>query len=84
MNGYSYKEQVLPKLSTQLCREEDLGGGVDIIVTEISYDDLINEGALATFEHASSLFRSGGAKTIPAWLSPIAICSLRIYAMLVV
>lgn len=58
LNGYADRIRVIPKRSTDLDREVDLAGGADVIVAEIFSDDLINEGALATLEHAAALGRA--------------------------
>jgi protein-L-isoaspartate O-methyltransferase len=65
-NGYAETIRVLAKRSTELDREADLGGGVDVVVAEIFSDDLLVEGALATFQHAAAALTRAGARIIPA------------------
>jgi type II protein arginine methyltransferase len=64
-NGYSGQVRVIPRKSTELDREADLGGGADLIVSEIFSDDLLIEGALPSFDHARRELASPGAQYIP-------------------
>src|SRR3569623_403454 len=65
-NGWAGTVRVIPKRSTELDREIDLGGGADVIVAEIFSNDLINEGALPSLEHAAAALGRPGARIIPA------------------
>jgi len=65
-NGYADRVRVITKHSTSLDVQDDLGGPVDILVSEIISDDLISEGTLPVIEHAARHLVKPGAKIIPA------------------
>ena len=65
-NGYADRVRVIVKHSTLLDVQHDLGGPVDILVSEIISDDLISEGTLPVIEHAARHLVKPGAKIIPA------------------
>jgi 2-polyprenyl-3-methyl-5-hydroxy-6-metoxy-1,4-benzoquinol methylase len=51
-NGFSDQIQVLPRHSNQLDADKDLGGRVDLIVSEIVSNDMLGQRVLATMDHA--------------------------------
>lgn len=65
-NGYADRVRVIEKHSTSLDVTDDLGGPVDILVSEIISDNLISEGTLPVIEHAARHLVKPGAKIIPA------------------
>lgn len=64
-NGYADRVSVVAGRSTDLDPAE-LGGPADVVVAETFSDDLVNEGALATFEHAVTTLARPSAQVIPA------------------
>jgi protein arginine N-methyltransferase 7 len=66
LNGYSDRIQVLAKHSNKIDVEADLGGRVDLIVSEIVSNNLLGEGVLGTMEHAVGNLLKPGGKVIPA------------------
>jgi hypothetical protein len=65
-NGFSDRIQVLAKHSGKLDAEADLGGRVDVIVSEIVSSDLLGEDVLATMGHAVEKLLKPGGRVIPA------------------
>ena len=65
-NGFADRIKVLPKLSRELDAERDLGGGVDLIVSEIVSNELLDEAVLLTMEHAIAHLLKPGGQVIPA------------------
>ncbi len=65
-NGYSDRVHVLAKRSDNIDADADLGGKVDIIVSEIVSNNLLSEGVLATMEHAVANFLKPGGRVIPS------------------
>lgn len=65
-NGHADRVRVINKHSTALDVHADLGGPVDILVSEIISDNLISEGALPVIEHAALALVKPGATIIPA------------------
>jgi predicted nicotinamide N-methyase len=65
-NGFGDRIRVLNKHSTALDVTADLGGPVDVLVSEIVSNDLLSEGALPVMEHAArcGLLKPGG-KCVP-------------------
>jgi predicted nicotinamide N-methyase len=61
-NGFADRIRVVGKHSTALEVEGDLGGPVDVLVSEIVSNDLLSEGALPVMEHVreAGLLRPGG------------------------
>jgi predicted nicotinamide N-methyase len=61
-NGFAGRIRVLDKHSTALDVAVDLGGPVDVLVSEIVSNDLLSEGALPVMEHAAraGLVKPGG------------------------
>jgi predicted nicotinamide N-methyase len=61
-NGFGDRIRVVGKHSTSLEVEGDLGGPVDVLVSEIVSNDLLSEGALPVMEHVreAGLLRPGG------------------------
>lgn len=58
--------RVIGKHSNELSSEADLGGAVDVIVTEIFSENLIGEGVLPTMRDAIGRLGMPGAAVIPA------------------
>jgi type II protein arginine methyltransferase len=65
-NGLSDRIAVIPRKSTELDRDADLGGGADLVVSEIFSDDLFCEAALPSFDHARRELIAPGARFIPS------------------
>lgn len=65
-NGFTNNFHILNKHSTELDRQGDLNGGVDVIVAEVFGSGLLTEGALQTFHHAANHLARGRAQIIPA------------------
>jgi len=61
-NGFADRVRVITKHSTALDIEADLGGPVDVLLSEIVSNDLLSEGALPVMEHAATahLLKPGG------------------------
>ncbi len=64
-NGFSDRIRVLSRHSDKLDVNADLGGRVDVIVSEIASNDLLGEGVLATMEHAVQHFLKPDGRVIP-------------------
>lgn len=64
-NGLADRITVLAKPSMQLERERDLGGGVDLVVSEVFSQDVIGEGVLQTLAHARANLCLPGARFLP-------------------
>lgn len=64
-NGYSDRVHLLAKRSDKIDVDADLGGKVDIIVSEIVSNNLLSEGVLATMEHAVTNFLKPSGRVIP-------------------
>ena len=65
-NGYGDRVRVIAKHSDQLDAEADLGGRVDVIVSEILSNNLLGENILGVHEHAVRQLLKPGGKVIPA------------------
>ena len=65
-NGYSDRVRIIPKNSADLDPVADLGGPVDLLVSEIIGNDMVGEGALPTIEKAAHDFLKPGRQIIPA------------------
>jgi len=65
-NGFGDRIRVLPCHSSALDRDRDLGGGIDLIVSEIFSHDLVGEGALPALAHAMVALAAPGARILPA------------------
>jgi hypothetical protein len=61
-NGFADRVRVLNRHSTALDVTADLGGPVDVLISEIVSNDLLSEGALPVMEHAAhaALLKPGG------------------------
>jgi type III protein arginine methyltransferase len=66
LNGYSGKVQILSRHSNEIVADTELGGRVDLIVSEIIGNSMLSEGALATMQHAVTNLLKPGGKVIPA------------------
>ncbi|HYJ30113.1 MAG TPA: 50S ribosomal protein L11 methyltransferase [Allosphingosinicella sp.] len=64
-NGLADKVTVIGRHSTKLTREE-IGGGADLIVSEIFSHHLVGEGALPSLRHAMRELGRPGARMLPA------------------
>lgn len=64
-NGLSDRITVLHTNSNNLDRNNDLGGGVDLVISEIFDSDLLSEGVLATLRDARQRLCLSGAKFLP-------------------
>ncbi|HEX8442551.1 MAG TPA: 50S ribosomal protein L11 methyltransferase [Allosphingosinicella sp.] len=64
-NGFADRVTVLSRHSSDLNRKRDLGGGADILVSEIIADNLLSEGVIASLAHAARELARPGALFIP-------------------
>lgn len=64
-NGLADRITVLAKPSARLDRANDLGGGVDLVVSEVFSQDVIGEGVLQTLAHARAHLCLPGARFLP-------------------
>jgi hypothetical protein len=64
LNGYSGRITVIDRLSTALTRD-DIGGGADLIVSELFSNDLICEEVLPSLRHARRALGRPGAEIMP-------------------
>jgi type III protein arginine methyltransferase len=65
-NGLADRVTVLALHSSELDRERDLAGGVDLVVSEIFAHDLLGEQVLASLAHARAELCRPGAHFLPA------------------
>ena len=65
-NGFADRVEVVAKSSRNVDRDVDLGGGVDLVVSEVFSANLIGEGVLETLHHARNHLTNPGAQIIPA------------------
>jgi len=65
LNGYADRIRVIPKCSSDLDLA-DVGGRVDVIVSEIISDNLVSEGVLGVVEDAAARLLRPGGRIIPA------------------
>jgi type II protein arginine methyltransferase len=65
-NGLADRVTVLAVHSSQLDRERDLAGGVDLVTSEIFAHDLLGEQVLASLAHARTALCRPGARFLPA------------------
>lgn len=65
-NGFAERIKVIAKHSADLEVDADLGGPVDLLVSEIVSNDLLGEGALPAHEQAARRLLKPGAVIIPA------------------
>jgi protein arginine N-methyltransferase 7 len=64
-NGYADRVRIVPKCSADLELEADLGGRIDLLVSEIVSNDMLGEAVLATMEDVQRLL-APGARIIPS------------------
>ncbi len=65
-NGFADRITVFARSSEDLDPVDDLGGGVDLIVSEVISENLFGEGILRTLEDARSRLCLPGARFLPA------------------
>jgi len=65
-NGFADRVEIVAKHSDQLDANADLGGRVDLIVSEIVSNNMLTEGVLATMEYAVGHLLKPGGQVIPA------------------
>lgn len=68
-NGLAGRITVFDRHSTTLDRVRDLGGGVDLVVSEVFCHTLIGEGVLGSLAHARAALAAPGALFLPAQAS---------------
>ena len=66
LNGFSDKIRVIAKASTDLDVEADLGGQVDVVISEVLAANLVGEGVQATMEDAVGRLLRPGGRLVPA------------------
>ncbi len=66
LNGFSDTIRVIAKPSTDLDVEADLGGPVDVVVSEVLAANLIGEGVHTTMEDAVRRLLRPGGRLVPA------------------
>lgn len=71
-NGLADRITVFDRHSTTLDRVRDLGGGVDLVMSEVFCASLIGEGVLGTLAHARGELAQPGALVLPERASIIA------------
>lgn len=64
-NGWAGRVTVIPKHSTSLDVDADLGGPVDLLISEVIASPLLGEGVLATVADARKRLLRPGAPMIP-------------------
>lgn len=64
-NGLADRITVFERHSTTLSRVSDLGGGADLVVSELFSETLIGEGVLGSLAHAHSELAAPGALFVP-------------------
>ncbi len=64
-NDFADRVTVIGRHSTDLDRERDLGGGADIVVSEIIADNLLSESVIGSLDHAARQLARPGARFIP-------------------
>jgi len=65
-NGYSDRVRVIARHSSTLRADADLGGRVDVLLSEIIAGNLIGEGVLPSHEHAVRELLVPGGQVVPA------------------
>jgi protein arginine N-methyltransferase 7 len=65
-NGFAERVRVVPRPSTDLDVEADLGGPVDVVISEVLSANLVGEGVQATMEDAAKRLLRPGGKLVPA------------------
>ncbi len=65
-NGLAEQVSVIARPSTALDRETDLGGGADLVVSELFAEDLLLEGVIPTLNDAHARLVRPGAVFLPA------------------
>lgn len=59
-NGFADRVRLIPRHSSDLDVEQDLGGAVDVLVSEIVSNNLIGEGCLAVMEESARWLKPDG------------------------
>jgi type II protein arginine methyltransferase len=65
LNGYADRVRLVPKRSTELDVETDMGGQADLLVSEIVSNNLLQEGVLPVMEDAVARLLKPGGRMIP-------------------
>jgi type II protein arginine methyltransferase len=65
-NGFAEWIRVIPRQSTDLDVEADLGGPVDVVISEVLSANLVGEGVQATMEDATGRLLRPGGRLVPA------------------
>ncbi|MET0251420.1 MAG: class I SAM-dependent methyltransferase [Novosphingobium sp.] len=66
VNGLADRITIIPQHSAKLDAVRDLGGGVDLVVSEIFSDNVVGEGVLPALDHAARVLTRPGAAFLPA------------------
>jgi type II protein arginine methyltransferase len=66
LNGYSDRVRIVPKHSTALDAQQDMGGRADVIVSEIVSSDMLGQKVLEVMEDAVARLLAPGGRVIPA------------------
>lgn len=64
-NGLAGVVRVIGRNSRELEADADLGGRIDLVISETFSNDLVSEGALGTLRHAMQALAQPGARVIP-------------------
>lgn len=65
-NGFADRIRVIPRQSTDLEVEGDLGGPVDVVISEVLSANLVGEGVQVTMEDAAKRLLKPGGNMVPA------------------
>jgi type III protein arginine methyltransferase len=65
-NGLADRVTILPVHSTELDRDRDLAGGADLVISEISSDDLLGESVLCSLGDVQKRLCRPGAIFLPS------------------
>ncbi|MXO91135.1 50S ribosomal protein L11 methyltransferase [Pontixanthobacter aquaemixtae] len=79
-NGMSDKITVITKMSLDLDREADLGGGVDMVISELFSANVVGETLMQALAHAAEELTNPGATFVPercAIMGALAECKAR-------
>ena len=79
-NGMSDKITVITKMSLDLDRDADLGGGVDMVISELFSANVVGETLMQALAHAAEELTNPGATFVPercAIMGALAECKAR-------